>query len=257
MANVTAVFRKGKKTCPSKYRPISLTVSLCEILESIIRDKVIDHLQKYKLIKDIQHGFVNNKSCLTNLLVYTEEITCYLDSGFQVDVIYLDSQKAFHKFRHRRLIHKLAAHEICGDVLQWIENWLVGRQQRVLLNEQFSSWRKVISGVPQGSVLGPLLFVIYINDIHESVACRILKFADDTNIYSAVKTSEDIDNLQADLRNLVSWSKEWLMLFNVDKCKVVCMGYNNQQANYAMDGNNLESVSEERDLGVIVSEDLK
>jgi len=257
LANVTPIFKKGKKTSTANYRPVSLTVNLCKVFESLIRDKMIEHLEKFKLIKDTQHGFVKNKSCLTNLLVFLEEVTNYIDSGYPVDVIYLDFQKAFDKVPHTRLIMKLAAHGIDGQVLQWIQNWLSDRKQRVVLNGQFSDWREVLSGVPQGSVLGPLLFVIYINDIDESVGSKILKFADDTKIYLNIKSPEDIANLQSDLCNLVSWSKDWQMLFNVDKCKVMHIGYNNKKAEYVMDGVKLERVTEEKDLGVIFSEDLK
>ena len=148
-----------------------------------MRDNIMEHLEKYSLIKDSQHGFVNNRSCLTNLLVLMEEVTNYIDSGYPVDIIYLDFQKAFDKVPHSRLLMKLAAHGINGNVLKWIEGWLCGRKQRVALNGQVSEWKDILSGVPQGSVLGPILFVIYINDIDECVNGRILKFADDTKIY--------------------------------------------------------------------------
>ena len=257
LANVTPVFKKGKKTDPSNYRPVSLTVILCKVFESIMRDKMLDHLVRYELIKETQHGFVKKKSCLTNLLVFLEELTKYLDSGYPVDVIYLDFQKAFDKVPHQRLITKLAAHGFDGDILNWIENWLADRKQRVVINGQFSGWRDVLSGVPQGSVLGPLLFVIYINDIDESVVSRALKFADDTKIYHTVNTSSDIEMLRSDLCNLFSWSTEWQMLFNVEKCHVMHLGYGNPRVDYIMDGKRLETVTEEKDLGVFVSEDLK
>ena len=115
----------------------------------------------------------------------------------------------------------------------------------------------VTSGVPQGSVLGPLLFVMYINDIDDSVNSKILKFADDTKIYSKVNSASSIYNLRTDLCNLVSWSKEWQMLFNIDKRKVMHLGYNNPHADYFMDTMQIQEVHEERDLGVIVSDDLK
>ena len=119
---------------------------------------------------------------------------------------------------------KLAAHGIAGNVLKWIEDWLSNRKQRVVLNGCFSEWRDVISGVPQGSVLGPLLFIIYINDIDDCVAGKILKFADDTKIYHTVYSDEDVSALQSDLCKLVEWSNEWQMLFNADKCKA-CLLY--------------------------------
>jgi len=257
LANVTAVFKKGKKSSPSNYRPISLTVQLCKVFESIMRDQIIEHLERFELIKESQHGFVKRKSCLTNLLVFIEEVTNYLDSGYPVDVIYLDFQKAFDKVPHRRLILKLAAHGIGGEVLKWIENWLSGRKQRVVLGGQMSKWCDILSGVPQGSVLGPLLFVVYINDIDDSVNSKILKFADDTKIYNKVNSADCINNLQNDLSKLISWSEEWQMLFNFDKCKIMHLGYNNPKVNYSMKTTHLEKVHEEKDLGVIVSDDLK
>jgi len=124
LANVTAIFKKGKKCSPSNYRPISLTVNICKVLESIIRDKIIEHLEKHTLVRDSQHRFVRNKSCVTNLLVFVEEVANYLDSRYPVDVIYLDFQKAFDKVPHKRLIlKKLGAHGIDGKLLEWIEKW--------------------------------------------------------------------------------------------------------------------------------------
>ena len=125
----------------------------------------------------------------------------------------------------------------------------------MVLNGQLSEWCQVSSGVPQGSVLGPILFVIYINDIDDSVTCKLLKFAADTKIYYKVNSAEGIDSLRTDLHNLVSWSKEWLMLFSVEKCKVLHMGHNNPHLDYLVDGVQLQKVSDEKDLGVIVSED--
>jgi len=124
---------------------------------------MIEHLEKYALIKEFQHGFVKDKSCLTSLLIFMEEVTSY--NGFPVDVIYLDFQKAFDKVPHCRLISKLKAHGITGNILRWIEHWLNGRKQRVVINGYLSEWINILSGVPQGSVLCPLLFVIYINTI--------------------------------------------------------------------------------------------
>jgi len=152
---------------------------------------------------------------------------------------------------------KLEARGIDGDIFKWIGNWLSDRKLRVVLNGQFSDWRHVLSGVPQRSVLGPLLYLIYINDIDKSVGGKILKFADDTKTYNKIRSDDDIANLQSDLCNLVSWSKEWHMLFNVEKCKVMHFGYNNRKADYFMDGVNFEHVTEEKDLGIIISEDLK
>jgi len=192
-----------------------------------------------------------------NLLVSMEEVKNYIDSGYPVDIIYLDFQKAFHKVPHHRLITKIEAHGIDGEVLRWIQSWLQGRRQRVVLGKQMSDWQDVLSGVPQGSVLGPLLFILYINDIDESVNRKILKFADDTKYFHKVNLEKDIDSLRKDLNNLVAWSKEWQMLFSLDKCKIMHLGFNNPNADYFVDNVQMQRVNEERDLGVIMSTDLK
>jgi ribonuclease P/MRP protein subunit RPP40 len=127
----------------------------------------------------------------------------------------------------------------------------------VCLTGSSSGWANVTSGVPQDSVLGPLLFLIYINDIDNGIASKILKFADDTKLYRQVGTAEDIAKLRKDLGKMVGWSKEWLMLFNVEKCKVMHIGFGNEKAGYMMDGVQLQEVHEEMDLGVLVQDNLK
>ena len=180
-----------------------------------------------------------------------------MDQGKPVDVIFLDFQKAFDKVPHRWLILKIKSFGIIDEVFNWIEDWLKDREQTVVLLWRNSNWIRVKSGVPQGSVLGHLLFLIYINDIDDAVCTNLLKFADDTKVFSVVSNNNDIVKLQTDLCNLCKWSEEWLMLFNVEKCKVMHIGHNNSKAQYVMNGHNLEEVIEERDLGVILQNDLK
>jgi len=128
----------------------------------------------------------------------------------------------------------------------------------VAVNGQYSIWRHVLlSGVPQGSVLGPLLFVIYINHIDESIGCNILKFADDTKIFWEIKSSQDVVRLPEDLANLAAWPIDWQMLFNVEKCKVMHKGYNNTCLEYFLNVTKLDTVSDEKDLGIFISDDLK
>ena len=256
-ANVSAIYKQGQRDSPGNYRPISLTCQLCKVLESIIRDKITEHLDKFNLIKPSQHGFRKNRSCLTNLLEFLQFTRTNVDSGEAVDVIFLDFQKAFDKLPHKRLLLKLKAHGVRGNVSTWIAQWLKDREQRVVLNQGYSSWSKVRSGVPQGSVLGPLLFVIFLNDIDSSVVNKLSKFADDTKLYGVVSSQVQVDQLRLDLSGLLKWSRDWQMLFNLTKCKVMHFGSNNVRVGYAMDGVRLERVEEEKDLGVLVQEDLK
>ena len=147
---------------------------------------------------------------------------------------------------------KVKSFGIVGRIYDWIEDWLEGREQRFVLLGKSSNWTTVISWVPQGSVLGPLLFLIYINDLDDSIRSKVLKFADDTKVFSVVSNANDIDRLQQDLRNLCNWSQDWQVLFSGDKCKIMHIGYNNGKAQYEMNGKYLEEVIEERDLGVIM-----
>jgi hypothetical protein len=256
-ANVTAIFKKGAKSDPANYRPVSLTSQIGKIMERIIKEDVVQFLESNNLIRNSQHGFRNRRSCLTNLLVFMEKVAEYLDSGEPVDVIYLDFQKAFDKVPHKRLIERLKEVGIKGKLLSWIEEWLKGRKQRVVINGKASEWIDVDSGVPQGSILGPLLFIIFINGIDECILSDILKFADDTKIFGKAGTRESVNKLRADLKVLWDWSEKWQMKFNTDKCKVMHIGANNLQEEYFMDGKQLEKISEEKDLGVIVSSNFK
>ena len=157
-ANVTPIFKKGDKSDPVNYRPISLTSQICKVFESIIRDNIVNHLNKHTLLLQSQHGFTKGKSCLTNLLLFLEDITKAIDEGKPLDVIYLDFSKAFDKVPHQRLLLKIKAHGVYGNVADWIGEWLHDRKQTVVLNSENSRLQDVLSGVPQGSVLGPRLF---------------------------------------------------------------------------------------------------
>ena len=235
LANVAPIFKKGSKGSAGNYRPVSLTCVLCKVMESILRDAIVLHLSQNNLIRPSQHGFMARKSCVTNLLEYLEELGNLVDKGHAVDIVYLDFAKAFDKVPHRRLIMKCEGLGIRGNVLAWIGEWLRDRSQRVVLNGQVSGWGKVISGVPQGSVLGPTLFLIFINDLDVAVeitGALLKKFADDTKCYMVVETEEDQVKFQAMLTNLQTWSSQWQMLFNMDKCHVIRAGRQNQQCQY-------------------------
>ena len=264
-ANVAPVFKKGHRTSVGNYRPISLTSIICKIMESIIRDGIVDHLHDNDVIRSTQHGFMSKRSCLTNLLEYLEDLTKLIDEGNCLDIVYLDFAKAFDKVPHQRLIAKINAAGIGGSVATWISSWLSDRKQRVVLNGTYSSWCPVTSGVPQGSVLGPTLFLIFINDIDcvvDEIASKLSKFADDTKLFRCVNSLSDNAALQRDINALFEWSEVWQMQFNKDKCKVIHIGSKNGLYKYTMGGHApagtvLERSVEEKDLGVIVHESLK
>ncbi len=259
IGNITPIFKKGAKSEPSNYRPISLTSTPCKIMESIIKDHLVQNLSTNNLMGKSQHGFIEHKSCVTNLLEFFEMVTKAYDQSTPFDVVYLDLAKAFDKVPHSKLIAKLGSYGIQGKVLDWITNWLTNRKQRVVLNGEHSKWAPVLSGVPQGSVLGPLLFIIFTDDIDSAaeLISIINKFADDTKLGQAIHNEQDYDALQQCLNSICEWAKLWGMKFNTGKCRVVHTGRSNPRNVYYMDGTKLETSENERDLGIIISSTLK
>ena len=256
-ANIIPLFKKGSRNKSENYRPVSLTSVICKLLERLIKDHMVDFLVKHKLLNSSQHGFLKARSCLTNMLCFLEEITKWIDMGSPVDIIYLDFQKAFDKVPHQRLLLKLKAHGIGDSITDWIEQWLTDRRQRVVVDGEVSNWKSVLSGVPQGSVLGPILFLIYINDLDDNITSNVLKFADDTKLFRKVNTDGDKQHLQNDLDRLVKWSEKWQMLFNAGKCKCLHTGHGNLNVNYKMGATVLGTTVKEKDLGVTISADMK
>ena len=264
-ANVTPIFKKGSKASVGNYRPVSLTSVLCKVMEGLLKDVLMKHLLQNNILNASQHGFMQKKSCLTNLVEYLDVLTKLVDEGHSVDVVYLDFSKAFDKVPHARLLAKLTACGVGGKLLAWIKAWLSDRKQRVVLNGHASEWLPVLSGVPQGSVLGPLLFLVYINDLDKALNLNssfIFKFADDTKVLRVVNSEADRASFQEEIDSLFAWSQEWQMLFNADKCKVIHFGSRNQRFSYTMDGyapagTVLEETAQEKDVGVMVHESLK
>ena len=214
----------------------------------------MEHLSSNNLLSDEQYGFRPGRSCATQLLNVLQEWTDYIECNESWDTVYLDLAKAFDKVSHTRLINKIKSFGIDGHVISWLEDFLKNRQQCVSINSKSSSWKNVDSGVPQGSVLGPVMFILYVNDIPEHVKSLVKIFADDTKLYGSASNYTELQN---DLDSLVKWAKDWELTFNVDKCKVMHYGQNNNNHEYTMDGKILKSTEDECDLGVIFQKDLK
>ena len=190
-ALVQPIFKKGDRSQAANYRPISLTSVCCKMMEHIVRRAITNHLDRNKITSDAQHGFRKRRSCESQLILTVHDLAEELDQQGQTDTILLDFSKAFDRVPHQRLLRKLEFYGIQGKVLRWIESFLSGRTQQVVVEGEHSSVGPVTSGVPQGSVLGPTLFLIYINDLGEEIRAKVRLFADDTILYSKINTEKD------------------------------------------------------------------
>ena len=257
-AVISAIFKKGNKSLAGNYRPVSLTSIICKIMETLVRDSVIEYMNKNKLFTNKQYGFISKRSTSLQLLEVLDQWTEALDEGKNIDCIYMDYQKAFDTVPHRRLLGKLETYGIKNPILGWIKGFLGDRKQRVQVNGKLSEWMPVTSGIPQGSVLGPLLFVVFINDLPGKVNSSAYLFADDTKIFRIISDQRDKEILQDDLDKLTEWSNTWLLKFHPDKCKHMNINTRTtEQANkYKLIGKELETIEYEKDIGVTIDDRL-
>lgn len=258
-ANISAVFKKGDKSIAANYRPVSLTSVCCKLFEHIIYSNIMDHLDSNNIIVEYQHGFRNKHSCETQLIGATEDIAKNIDNGHQTDLLILDFSKAFDTVPHARLMGKLQYYGVSDGVTNWISNWLTDRKQNVVVDGESSEEVTVESGVPQGTVLGPLLFLLYVNDIGEGITSNIRLFADDCILYRCINDSNDVEALQSDLHRLVDWSATWQMHFNINKCSVMHITKKRtiHRSQYTINGDSLGTVHHHPYLGVEFSDDLR
>lgn len=258
---VVPIFKKGERHLAANYRPESLTSIVCKVLEHIVHSSIMKHFDSHKVLSDSQHGFRKRRSCETQLLVTTHELAQHLSQGSQVDMILLDFSKAFDKVPHARLLEKLAYYGVRNNTLKWIASFLCQRKQRVLLEGILSSEADVVSGVPQGTVLGPLLFLAFINDLPDCIHFSSTKlFADDCLLFRKVSNATDSNLLQQDLSSLEQWESVWQMNFNPSKCNVIRITPNKTkeilETNYKLHSQILEATSNSKYLGVNFSNDL-
>ena len=198
-------------------------------MEKLVKEHIIGYMKKNKFFSKKQCGFMNGCSTTLQLLTVLDKWTEALDAGHSIDCVYMDYAKAFNTVLHGRLIYKLSTYSITEDVVSWINSFLSNRIQQVVIHGQEPTWRSVTSGIPQGSVLGPLLFVIFINDLPNCVSSDAYLFTDDTKIFRIITKEKDKEALQQDIEKLDDWSKKWLLKFHPQKCKYMAIGKNDAQ----------------------------
>ena len=260
-ANIAPIFKKGNRHLAENYRPVSLTSISCKLLEHIICKHLLTHFENHKILSSLNHGFRSGFSCETQLLVTVDDLMKSFDQGKQTDVVILDFSKAFDTVPHDKLLAKLSSFGINGCLLSWFEAFLTKRKMRVVCEGEFSKYVPVESGVPQGTVLGPILFLCHINDLPDCVSSQVRLFADDCLLYRCINSERDFKILQDDLRSLEKWALDWGMKFNPSKCYIMTISGHKKRKQldfyYDLCNHVLEKVHHNPYLGVQFSADLK
>ncbi|KAK3090482.1 hypothetical protein FSP39_012209 [Pinctada imbricata] len=260
-AHVLPIFKKGDKSVPNNYRPISLLSCIGKLFERVMFRHIYNHLHENDLLYDLQAGFRPGHSTVSQLIEIYHQICLAIDNRDFSCFTFCDISKAFDRVWIKGLIHKLDKYGIKGQLLSWLSDYLTDRTQQVKLKNSVSSQGIINSGVPQGSVLGPLLFLIYINDLPDGLKGLTRLFADDT---SNAHTSSDITQIQndnnEDLKQIIKWAKSWLVDFNPHKTKIMIFGsrnYSDSTIDFNFDGQTIHPTKEHVHLGITFSDDAK
>ena len=232
---ITPIFKEGTRSAPKDYRPVALTNHTTKIFERVLRKAMIEHLESNNLLNESQHGFRNLRSTITQVMRFYDSILNLLEEGHAVDAIYLDFAKAFDKVDHKILLLKLKSVNITGKIWNWIGEFLQNREQRVRVGSTLSNTKKVLSGVPQGSVLGPLLFLVMICDIDkDTLEVMVGIFADDTWLWKVYKGEEQAQALQEELEKVYQWANFNNAKFNSDKFEAIRFKKGSTQNNWTL-----------------------
>ena len=261
-ANILPIFKKDDPSITTNYRPVSLLSRISTIFERIIFKHMFNYFRENFLISIWQSGFLPGSSTITQLLELYDQFCRAIDERKEVRIVFLDISKAFDKVWHKGLLHKLGKNGITGRLMSWLKDYLKDRYQRVILNGQKSQWGRITAGVPQGSVLGPLLFLIFINDLTSVIRhCKIRLFADDTCLFIEVENPDEArTQLQADLNNIQTWADNWLVTFSPAKSKDMILSLKTNKPIHqplSLANEDIVRVESHKHLGITISSDLK
>ena len=257
-AIIIPIHKKGSKNNPLNYRPISLTSIFCRILERIIHTKVMTHISCYDLLSHTQHGFVAKRSTLSQHIELLDKLTDNYDKNTQIHMIYLDFSKAFDRVSHPKLLHVLSNFKLSIKLVEWIRDYLTGRKQRTIVENDKSEYKNISSGVPQGSVLGPLMFLMFIDDLLKTLSnncsfTKIYAFADDVKLMSKKPT-----DIQKGLKIVEKWAENWQLTIQPEKSEHIIFSRTHQHTQhiYTINGNPIKRTNSVKDLGISITENL-
>ena len=255
-AHIAPIFKKGNRHLAENYRPVSLTSICAKMMEHILCHHIRSHFDHHQILNQCQHGFRARHSCESQLITTMQDLLQNVEQKRQVDLLVLDLAKAFDKVPHRQVLQKVEHYGIRGNILAWLSDFLMDRTQSVVVDGEFSAPVPVTSGVPQGTVLGPVLFLAHINDLPSCVKSPTRLFADDCILYRPILSEDDHTILQQDLDNLANWASRWGMKFNATKCETMRVGTIKSNRIYSLDNHPLREVEHTKYLGVTISNDL-